>query len=381
MKVLCVFGTRPEAIKMAPVVHELRRRPEQFAVSVAVTAQHRGMLDEVLSLFGIAPEYDLDIMQARQDLYQVTARALLGLRDVLDAATPDVVLVHGDTTTTLAAALAAFYKKIPVGHVEAGLRTRDLYSPWPEEANRQLTGRLARHHFAPTARNRQHLLDEGVSEAAIAVTGNTVIDALLWVNERLNTDRALRADVETRLLQAGYVPGERPYVLVTAHRRESFGEPLENIVAALKSLAASDPGLDIVYPVHPNPNVAGPVRAGLGGYANVKLLDPVRYDEMVRLMAGARLLLTDSGGLQEEGPSLGKPVLVLREKTERPEAVEAGTVRLVGTDTARIVALTRALLDEPAEYARMARAHNPYGDGHASRRIADFLLERATPSP
>lgn len=372
MKVLSVFGTRPEAIKMAPVVHALNAA-SGIEGRVCVTAQHRGMLDQVLEGFDITPHHDLGVMRENQDLFDVTSRVLLGLRDVLRQERPDAVLVHGDTTTTLAATLAAFYVKVPVGHVEAGLRTGDLSAPWPEEANRVLADRLCRWHFAPTDRARDALLAEGLPAEGIHVTGNTVIDALLWMR-----DRVAAADLETWRADYGAAydviatPDVR-VVLVTGHRRESFGAGFERICTALAALAERYPDVSIVYPVHLNPNVQKPVREHLSELANVHLLSPLDYAPFVRLMDRSTLILTDSGGIQEEAPSLGKPVLVMRETTERPEGLEAGTVRLVGTDVARIVGEASRLLDDPDAYAQMQRAHNPYGDGRAASRIVDAL--------
>ncbi len=374
LKVLAVFGTRPEAIKMAPVVKAIESAPD-LSIQVAVTAQHREMLDQVLELFGIQPDYDLDVMAPGQDLFDVTSKVLLGLRDVLRDAKPDVVLVHGDTTTTIAAALAAFYEQISVGHVEAGLRTWDLKSPWPEEANRQLTGRLASYHFAPTARNRDSLLREGVNPEAIHVTGNTVIDALHWVSAKIEQSPDLQASISQALRDAGLVKdvSDSRTVLVTGHRRENFGNGFDNICQALKALAEANPTVEFVYPVHLNPNVQKPVKRLLGSLENVHLIEPLGYEPFVYLMSRAYLVLTDSGGVQEEAPGMGKPVLVMRETTERPEAVEAGTVKLVGADSSRIVDAVQALLDDDALYKRMSRAHNPYGDGKASQRIVEFL--------
>jgi len=374
MKVLLAFGTRPEAIKMAPLVKALQA-DNHFEVSVAVTAQHREMLDQVLELFEITPDYDLNIMQSGQDLYDVTSAVLLGMRDVLKDAKPNVVLVHGDTATTFAASLAAFYARIPVGHVEAGLRTHDLYSPWPEEANRQLTGRLAQWHFAPTERNRNDLLREQVEESDIIVTGNTVIDALHWVTNKISKSSSLQSSISEQLKQAGLafdLSGER-YVLITGHRRENFGEGFENICAALRELATHFPDVHFVYPVHLNPNVQKPVKRLLHGLGNVHLIEPLGYEPFVYLMQNSHIVLTDSGGVQEEAPGLGKPVLVMRDTTERPEAVEAGTVKLVGTDSARIVAEVSTLLTDDPSYASMSKAHNPYGDGKACERICGFL--------
>ena len=369
-RILCVFGTRPEAIKMAPVVKTLQD-DARFESRVCVTAQHREMLDQVLALFAITPDHDLDIMAPGQDLHHITSRILLGLGPVLRAEQPDMVLVHGDTTTTLAATLAAFYEKIPVGHVEAGLRTGNLLSPWPEEANRKLTGVLARAHFAPTGTARDALLAEGVDPATILTTGNTVIDALLWVKARLDQDQALRAELAERLPFG--LTG--PMVLITGHRRESFGGGFERICQAVARLADAHPDTDFVYPVHLNPNVQEPVKRLLGNRANVHLIEPQDYLPFVWLMSNARVILTDSGGIQEEAPSLGKPVLVMRDTTERPDALEAGTVKLVGTDEAAIFRETDRLLTDADAWQAMSLAHNPYGDGQAARRIADFLAE------
>ncbi|WP_197324793.1 non-hydrolyzing UDP-N-acetylglucosamine 2-epimerase [Ralstonia solanacearum] len=368
-KILTVFGTRPEAIKMAPLVQALR--VEQGIVSsVCVSAQHREMLDQVLQLFDIAPEFDLNVMRTGQTLSDVTSAVLAGINGVLDTYAPDAVLVHGDTTTTLAASLAAFYRRIPVGHVEAGLRTGNVWSPWPEELNRRVTDAIAAWHFAPTAESRQNLLDEGIEPERVTLTGNTVIDALLAVKYRLDADPALTAAVA-----AAYPflhPGRR-MILVTGHRRENFGEPFERFCVALRLLAARHPDVQIVYPVHLNPNVQQPVRAILSGHDNVHLIGPQDYLPFVYLMDRAYLIVTDSGGIQEEAPALGKPVLVTRETTERPEAIASGTARLVGTDTACIVREAETLLDDSAAYLRMAHAHNPYGDGQACRRIVEAL--------
>lgn len=369
LRVLCVFGTRPEAIKMAPVVLALRADP-RFAPRVCVTAQHREMLDQVLALFGIAPDFDLDVMRPGQDLAEVTALVLRGLQPVLEAARPDVVLVHGDTATTLAASLASYYRRVPVGHVEAGLRTGDLYAPWPEEANRRIAGVLARLHFAPTGRARDNLLAEGAPADAVHVTGNTVIDALLDVAGRIERDPGLRATLDAGF---GFLAPDRRILLVTGHRRESFGAGFERICRAIAEIARRRPGLDVVYPVHLNPNVQEPVRRILSGIPNVHLIAPLDYLPFVRLMTRAHLILTDSGGVQEEAPSLGKPVLVMRDTTERPEAVAAGTVRLVGTDPAVILEALETLLDDDSAYERMRFAHNPYGDGQACPRILDAL--------
>ena len=369
MKVLTVFGTRPEAIKMAPLVHALAKDPH-FEAKVCVTAQHREMLDQVLKLFSIVPEYDLNIMQPGQGLTEITCRILEGLKPVLESFKPDVVLVHGDTTTTMAASLAAFYQRIPVGHVEAGLRTGDLSSPWPEEGNRTLTGHLATYHFAPTETSRQNLLRENIADNRIAVTGNTVIDALFWVRDRVLSDEALRNELTQRY---PFLANGKKMILVTGHRRESFGRGFEQICHALAEIAANNPDVQIVYPVHLNPNVSEPVKRILGHVENVMLIEPQDYLPFVWLMNRAWLILTDSGGIQEEAPSLGKPVLVMRDMTERPEAVSAGTVCLVGTDSQRIVNEVTRLLQDESAYQAMSRAHNPYGDGHACHRILSAL--------
>lgn len=377
MKVLSVFGTRPEAIKMAPLVKALAA-DEFFEAKVCVTAQHREMLDQVLELFEITPDYDLNLMKAGQDLYDITSGVLLGLRDVLKEFQPDLVLVHGDTATTFAASLAAFYQQIPVGHVEAGLRTGNLYSPWPEEANRVLTGRLAALHFAPTERNRKALQHDHVSDDIITVTGNTVIDALQWVVEKIASSADLKQRIDATLQEAGLdtqVLNNR-YVLVTGHRRENFGSGFENICAALRDLATANPETHFIYPVHLNPNVQEPVKRLLGGLTNVHLIKPLGYEPFVHLMQHSHLVLTDSGGVQEEAPGLGKPVLVMRDTTERPEAVDAGTVRLLGTDAEVIRDAVQELLDDDALYAKMSQAHNPYGDGKACERILAFMKEK-----
>ena len=369
MKVLTVFGTRPEAIKMAPLVHALAKDPH-FEAKVCVTAQHREMLDQVLKLFSIVPEYDLNIMQPGQGLTEITCRILEGLKPVLESFKPDVVLVHGDTTTTMAASLAAFYQRIPVGHVEAGLRTGDLSSPWPEEGNRTLTGHLATYHFAPTETSRQNLLRENIADNRITVTGNTVIDALFWVRDRVLSDEALHNELTQRY---PFLANGKKMILVTGHRRESIGRGFEQICHALAEIAANNPDVQIVYPVHLNPNVSEPVKRILGHVENVILIEPQDYLPFVWLMNRAWLILTDSGGIQEEAPSLGKPVLVMREMTERPEAVSAGTVCLVGTDSQRIVNEVTRLLQDESAYQAMSRAHNPYGDGHACHRILSAL--------
>ena len=377
MKVLSVFGTRPEAIKMAPLVKALET-DSFFESKVAVTAQHREMLDQVLELFEITPEFDLNLMQPGQDLYDITSKVLLGLREVFAEFKPDLVLVHGDTATTFAATLAAFYQQIPVGHIEAGLRTGDMYSPWPEEANRVLTGRLAHWHFSPTERNKSALLAEKVSAEYITVTGNTVVDALQLVIKKIAESSALRTDIIDTLKVAGLAidVAEQRYVLVTGHRRENFGEGFENICSALRDLAIANPKTHFIYPVHLNPNVQEPVRRLLGEVHNVHLIQPLGYEPFVYLMQHAYLVLTDSGGVQEEAPGLGKPVLVMRDTTERPEAVEAGTVRLLGTDASLIRDAVQELLDDKALYEKMSQAHNPYGDGKACERILVFLKEK-----
>ena len=381
--ILLVFGTRPEAIKMLPLVHEFRKYPELFNTKVCVTGQHREMLDQVLALFQVVPDVDLDIMRSGQDLYDITSRVLLGMRDVLDSTKPDVVLIHGDTTTSMAAALAAYYRQVTVAHVEAGLRTRNIYSPWPEEINRQITGRLATYHFAPTQLSKQNLMDEHVDARNIIVTGNTVIDALHWVVKRIQSDDVLKGTMHNSILHYGYDTGrlnvERRLVLITGHRRENFGEGFKNICHAIKELALQYPDVDYVYPVHLNPNVRKPVMEILGESAeNVFLIDPLPYMEFVSLMEQSYLILTDSGGIQEEAPGLGKPVLVMRDTTERPEAVEAGTVLLVGTDKGKIKDSVSLLLDDASSYKSMSDAVNPYGDGNACGRIVDYLSNGST---
>ena len=368
-KILTVFGTRPEAIKMAPLVHALDA-DNRFDAKVCVTAQHREMLDQVLELFDIEPEFDLNIMKAGQTLNDVTTAILLGLKPVLEEFRPDVVLVHGDTATTFAASLAAYYQQIEVGHIEAGLRTGNVYSPWPEEANRKLTSAITRYHFAPTASARNNLVNEGIPDSEITVTGNTVIDALFWVREKLNKSRSLSNELSVKF---EYLDSEKRLVLVTGHRRESFGGGFERICQALRQIAASNPDVQILYPVHLNPNVQEPVNRLLKDLDNVILIDPQQYLPFCYLMDRASVILTDSGGIQEEAPSLGKPVLVMRETTERPEAVDAGTVRLVGTDVDLIVGQVERLLTDPDAYQEMSKAHNPYGDGNACGRILEFL--------
>ena len=378
---MLVFGTRPEAIKMAPLVKEFQKHPESFETIVCVTGQHREMLDQVLKLFEITPDYDLNIMRQGQDLYDVTARVLVGMRDVLREATPDVVLVHGDTTTSTAAALAAFYQQIPVGHIEAGLRTHNIYSTWPEEMNRQVTGRIATYNFAPTQLSKQNLMREDVNPDSILVTGNTVIDALRQVVTKIKTDAELDKELEGVLLRSGYdvnrlVEGKR-LVLITGHRRENFGDGFIHMCTAIKDLTKMYPMVDFVYPMHLNPNVRKPIHEVFGGdlsdLGNMFFIEPLEYLSFVYLMEKSTIVLTDSGGIQEEAPGLGKPVLVMRDTTERPEALAAGTVKLVGTDYDKIVSEVSALLDDPAYYDAMSKAVNPYGDGLACVRIVDFL--------
>lgn len=380
-RIMLVFGTRPEAIKMAPLVKEFQKNTKDFQTIVCVTGQHREMLDQVLSIFEIKPGYDLNIMKQGQDLYDVTARVLTGMRDVLKEANPDIVLVHGDTTTSTAAALAAFYQQIPVGHVEAGLRTHNIYSPWPEEMNRQLTGRIATYHFAPTPLSKQNLLMENVAEDRITVTGNTVIDALYMVVDKIKQDKELDAMLERSLRDAGYdvarLKDGKALVLITGHRRENFGDGFISMCRAIKALTEKYPEVDFVYPMHLNPNVRRPIHEVFGedlsGLKNMFFIEPLEYLSFVYLMEKSTLVLTDSGGIQEEAPGLGKPVLVMRDTTERPEALEAGTVKLVGTDYDRIVSEVSALLDDSAYYDRMSKAVNPYGDGLACKRIVDVL--------
>ena len=381
-KIMLVFGTRPEAIKMAPLVKEFQKNPEQFETIVCVTGQHREMLDQVLHLFEIKPDYDLNIMKQGQDLYDVTARVLVGMRDVLKEAQPDVVLVHGDTTTSTAAALAAFYQQIPVGHVEAGLRTHNIYSPWPEEMNRLITGRIATYHFSPTQLSRQNLLAENVSDGAITVTGNTVIDALYWVVDKIKKDGALNAELQGLLASAGYdvnrLADGKKLVLITGHRRENFGDGFIHMCTAIKDLTQKYPEVDFVYPMHLNPNVRKPIHEVFGedlsNLGNMFFIEPLEYLSFVYLMEKSAIVLTDSGGIQEEAPGLGKPVLVMRDTTERPEALEAGTVKLVGTDYDKIVSEVSALLDNQEYYDAMSKAVNPYGDGLACGRILEKLV-------
>lgn len=385
-RVMLVFGTRPEAIKMAPLVKEFQKHPEQFETLVCVTGQHREMLDQVLRLFEIVPDYDLNIMKQGQDLYDITARVLVGMRDVLKQASPSLVFVHGDTTTSMTAALAAFYQQIPVAHIEAGLRTHNIYSPWPEEINRQVTSRIAKYHFAPTPLSKQNLLCEGVVEESITVTGNTVIDALYMVVEKIKNNDALSGQLREQLKTAGYDTARlqegKKMVLITGHRRENFGEGFINICKAIKTLTEKYPDVDFVYPMHLNPNVRKPIKNIFGDEigssknlkeSNIFFIEPLEYLPFIFLLEQSSLVLTDSGGIQEEAPGLGKPVLVMRNTTERPEAVDAGTVKLVGTDYDLIVGEVTNLLDDMNNYTHMAKAVNPYGDGNACVRIHEFI--------
>ena len=384
-KIMLVFGTRPEAIKMAPLVKAFQKHTDEFETVVCVTGQHREMLDQVLSLFEIKPDFDLNIMKQGQDLYDITSRVLLGMRDVIKECRPDIVFVHGDTTTSTAAALAAFYSQIPVAHVEAGLRTNDIYSPWPEEVNRQITGRIATYNFSPTPRSRENLLKENVPDSRITVTGNTVIDALHWVTEKIKGDQSLNATLAAELKEKGYdvarLDGNRRLVLITGHRRENFGDGFHNICNALKALSEKFPDVDFVYPMHLNPNVRRPIHetfgADLSGLGNMFFIEPLEYLMFIFLMEKSDIVLTDSGGIQEEAPGLGKPVLVMRDTTERPEAVDAGTVKLVGTDYDAIVDNVSQLLTDKGAYDAMSHAANPYGDGKACGRIISFVSDNA----
>ena len=381
-KIMLVFGTRPEAIKMAPLVKAFQKHPDTFETVVCVTGQHREMLDQVLRIFDITPDYDLNIMKQGQDLYDVTARVLTGMRDVLKECRPDVVLVHGDTTTSTAAALSAFSQQIPVGHVEAGLRTHNIYSPWPEEMNRQITGRIATYNFAPTSLSRENLLKENVPDSQIIVTGNTVIDALYWVVDRIKTDSALENSLCKELVDAGYdvgrLAGGKKLVLITGHRRENFGDGFINMCTAIKDLTKKYHDVDFVYPMHLNPNVRRPIHEVFGddlsNLGNMFFIEPLEYLSFVYLMEKSTIVLTDSGGIQEEAPGLGKPVLVMRDTTERPEALSAGTVKLVGTDYNKIVNEVSALIDDSAAYEKMSHAVNPYGDGMACERITEIFM-------
>lgn len=381
-KVMLVFGTRPEAIKMAPLVKEFQKYPREFQTIVCVTGQHREMLDQVLHIFEITPDYDLNIMKQGQDLYDVTARVLIGMRDVLKDSQPDLVLVHGDTTTSTASALAAFYQQIPVGHIEAGLRTHNIYSPWPEEMNRQITGRISTYHFSPTPLSRENLLSEGIYDTAITVTGNTVIDALYMVVDKIKNNKELDKELEDILERAGYdvnrLSNGKKLVLITGHRRENFGNGFISICKAIKVLAQKYPNVDFVYPMHLNPNVRKPIHdvfeEDLTILANMFFIEPLEYLSFVYLMEKATIVLTDSGGIQEEAPGLGKPVLVMRETTERPEALEAGTVKLVGTNCDKIINEISDLLENEVHYDKMSKAVNPYGDGMACNRIIKTLI-------
>ena len=383
-KIMLVFGTRPEAIKMAPLVKEFQKQPEQVETVVCVTGQHREMLDQVLRIFDIHPDYDLNIMKQGQDLYDVTAHVLTGLRDVLKEVKPDVVLVHGDTTTSTASALAAFYQQILVAHIEAGLRTHNIYSPWPEEMNRLLTGRLATYHFSPTPLSRNNLIKESVGDRNIIVTGNTVIDALYWVVDKIKNDKVLDSELVKVLVKAGYdvnrLNGGKKLVLITGHRRENFGDGFIHMCTAIKDLTRKYPDVDFVYPMHLNPNVRKPIHEVFGedlsGLGNMFFIEPLEYLSFVYLMEKSTIVLTDSGGIQEEAPGLGKPVLVMRDTTERPEALDAGTVKLVGTDYDRIVNEVSVLIDDKVAYEKMSKAVNPYGDGLACKRIVNALLYR-----
>jgi UDP-N-acetylglucosamine 2-epimerase (non-hydrolysing) len=379
-KIMLVFGTRPEAIKMAPLVKEIQRYPENFQTIVCVTGQHREMLDQVLTLFEISPDYDLNIMKQGQDLYDITSKVLIGMRDVLSEVRPDLVLVHGDTTTSMVAALAAFYQQIPVGHIEAGLRTYDIYSPWPEEMNRQITSRIANFHFSPTDLSRENLMREGIKNSNITVTGNTVIDALYMVVEKIKNNQEISLELKKIIKDFGYntdrlMQGKR-LVLITGHRRENFGNGFMHMCTAIKTLVEKYPNVDFVYPMHLNPNVRKPIREIFGDnlFENMFFIEPLEYLSFVYLLEKSTIVLTDSGGIQEEAPSLGKPVLVMRNTTERPEALKAGTVKLVGTDFEKITGEVSDLLDNQDYYSEMSNAMNPYGDGKASQRIISKLV-------
>lgn len=372
-KILVIFGTRPEAIKMAPIVRELLKDTDNFDTKICITAQHREMLDQVLSLFEINPDYDLDIMESNQDLFDITLNILYKINNVLQDFKPDKVVVHGDTTTTFVASLAAYYQKISVIHVEAGLRTGNLYSPWPEEGNRKLTGVLADYHFAPTQNSKNNLLLEGVSDSKIAVTGNTVIDALQLTIKKINNDHNLKNSLINSIKKSGFNELNSRFILVTGHRRENFGKGFLNICKALKKIAKANPGINFLYPLHLNPKVRNPVIKYLSGISNINLVRPFQYQEFILVMSKSFIILTDSGGIQEEAPSLGKPVLVMRDKTERPEGIEAGTVKLVGSCFENIVNEVQILLDSKNEYKKMSEANNPYGDGFASKKIVNKL--------
>lgn len=381
-KVMLVFGTRPEAIKMISLVKEFQKYPEKFQSIVCVTGQHREMLDQVLHIFEIIPDYDLNIMKPGQDLYDVTARVLIGMRDVLKIVRPDVVLVHGDTTTSTAAALAAFYQQIPVGHVEAGLRTHNIYNPWPEEMNRQITGRIATYHFVPTPLSKQNLLNEGIKESAITITGNTVIDALYMAVDKIKNNRKMDDELKSILIRSGYdvnrLSNSKKLVLITGHRRENFGDGFMSICLAIKALIKKYPEVDFVYPMHLNPNVRRPIHEvfgeNLSNLGNMFFIEPLEYLSFIYLMEKSTIVLTDSGGIQEEAPGLGKPVLVMRDTTERPEALDAGTVKLVGTSCENIILEVSILLDNQEYYDKMSQAVNPYGDGTACRKISQRII-------
>ena len=376
-KILIVFGTRPEAIKMAPLVKEFQQNSDIFETKVCATAQHREMLDQVLDLFEIIPEYDLNIMKSGQDLYDVTSNVLLGMKSVLTDFKPDVVFVHGDTSTTFSASLAAFYQQIKVAHIEAGLRTGDIYSPWPEEANRQLTTQITAYHFAPTSTSRENLLRENINTNTIVVTGNTVIDALFLALEKIKSNRQLEVDIVDHLATLDYeLKVDKKIILVTGHRRENHGQGFINICTALKEIALANPTFDIVYPVHLNPNVQKPVKELLSNVANIHLIEPLQYEQFIYMMDKSYFIITDSGGVQEEAPSLGKPVLVMRDTTERPEALEAGTVKLVGTDTELIIKEAQELIDDEQAYAYMSKASNPYGAGYACEKVINYMREQ-----
>jgi UDP-N-acetylglucosamine 2-epimerase (non-hydrolysing) len=375
-QVLLVFGTRPEAIKMAPLVKEFQKDTINFDTKVCVTAQHRQMLDQVLELFNIVPDYDLNLMKPGQDLYDITSNVLLGMKDVLSDFKPDIVLVHGDTTTTSATSLSAFYKQIKIGHIEAGLRTRNLLSPWPEEANRQITGVLANYHFAPTSTSQDNLLKENKDKDSILVTGNTVIDALLLALDKIKNNKTLEKQIISQLISLNYeIKEDRKIILVTGHRRENHGQGFINICTALKEIAIKNPTINIVYPVHLNPNVQKPAHEILANIENIYLIEPLQYEQFIYLMDKSYFIITDSGGVQEEAPSLGKPVLVMRDTTERPEALKSGTVKLVGTNTQKIIEEAQKLISNKIEYNKMSKSHNPYGDGKACEKIVEFLKD------
>ena len=375
-KVLLVFGTRPEAIKMAPLVKEFQKSTNDFETKVCVTAQHREMLDQVLKLFDIVPDYDLNLMKPGQDLYDITSNVLLGMKEVLSDFKPDIVLVHGDTTTTSSTSLSAFYQQIKIGHVEAGLRTGDLLSPWPEEANRQITGVLANYHFAPTTTSRDNLLKENKDKNSVVVTGNTVIDALFLAIDKIKNNKDLENQIKNQISNLNYqITDGKKIILVTGHRRENHGQGFINICEALKTIAFNNPDIDIVYPVHLNPNVQKPVKEILSDMPNIYLIEPLQYEQFIYMMDKSYFIITDSGGVQEEAPSLGKPVLVMRDTTERPEALIAGTVKLLGTDTKLIIKEAQKLLDDKIEYEKMSKSHNPYGDGNACDKIVKFIKE------